>query len=63
MLSLVHVLNENVLKQQFNELIKTRNQTNRDNLLFLQRIWLKLTKNRQKIIQKYWFLLYWVYHN
>ena len=35
-LSLVPVLNENALKQQFNELIKMKNQTNRDNLLFLQ---------------------------
>ena len=48
------------LKQQFNELINEKCQTNRDqklNLLFLQRhnwywgIWFKLTKDRHKIVQ------------
>ena len=24
---------------------------------------LKLTKNRQKVIQNHWHLLYWIYHN
>ena len=55
-LSLVHAL-----KQQFNELINGKSQTNRDqksNLLFLQqhdqsqKLWLKLVKNRQKALQR-----------
>ena len=50
-----------VLKQQFNELINGKTQTNRDqklNLLFLQRhdqsqkFRLKLVKNREKTLQK-----------
>ena len=50
-----------VLKQQFNELINGKTQTNRDqklNLLFLQRHYqsqkfrLKLVKNREKTLQK-----------
>ena len=50
-----------VLKQQFNELINGKTQTNRDqklNLLFLQRhdqsqkFRLKLVKNREKALQK-----------
>ena len=49
------------LKQQFNELINGKSQTNRDqksNLLFLQRhdqsqkFRLKLVKNRQKALQR-----------
>ena len=27
------------------------------------RLWLKLTKNRQKIVQKHWYLLHWIHHN
>ena len=70
-LSLVHAL-----KQQFNELINEKSQTNTDqksiiifcfitdqNLLFLQwhdqsqKIWIKLVKNRQKHLQRHWYLL------
>ena len=49
------------LKQQFNEVINGKNQTNRDqksNLLFLQRhnqsqkFRIKLVKNRQKALQR-----------
>ena len=49
------------LKQQFNELINGKSQTNRDqksNLLFLQRhnqsqkFQLKLVRNRQKALQR-----------
>ena len=28
-----------------------------------QTFWSKLTKNRQKVVQKHWYLLHWVYHN
>ena len=76
-LNLALVLNGIALKQRFNEcnsieLINEKSQINRDqksNLLFLQqynwywRIWFKLTKNRQKILQRYWYLLYCVYYN
>ena len=50
------------LKQQFNELINGKSQTNRDqklNLLFLQRhnqsqkFRIKLVKNRQKALQRH----------
>ena len=50
------------LKQQFNELINGKSQTNRDqksNLLFLQRhdqtrkFRIKLVKNRQKVLQRH----------
>ena len=50
-----------VLKQQFNELINGKSQTNKrqkSNLLFLQQhdqsqiFWLKLVKNRQKALQR-----------
>ena len=60
------------LKQQFNELINGKSQRNRDqksNFLFSQRhnsywkIWFKLTKYGQKIVQRHWYLLYWVYYN
>ena len=56
-----------ILKQQFNKLWNGKRQTNKDkksDLLFLQRhnwywrIWFKLTKNRQKVVQRYWCLLY-----
>ena len=61
-----------VLKQQFNELINGRSQTNRDqksNLLFLQRhdqsqrFRIKLVKNWQKSLQKYWYLLHLMHLN
>ena len=53
------------LKQQFNELINVKNQTNRDqkpNLLFLewdqsQKFRIKLVKNWQKTSQRHWYLL------
>ena len=59
-------------KQQLNELLNWKIQTNRDqklNLLFLQ--WhdqsqtflIKLVKNQQKALQKYWYLLHWIHHN
>ena len=65
-LSLVQALNGiafsgAALKQQFNELINGKSQTNRDqksNLLFLQRhnqsqkFRIKLVKNRQKALQR-----------
>ena len=60
------------LKQQFNELINGKSQTNRDqksNLLFLQRrdqsqkFWIKLIKNGQKTLQRHWYLLYWIHYN
>ena len=56
-----HLLSGIALKQQFNELINGKSQTNRDqksNLLFLQRhdqsqkFRLKLVKNRQKALQR-----------
>ena len=76
-LNLALVLNGIALKQRFNdcnsiELINEKSQINGDqksNLLFLQRynwywrIWFKLTKNRQKVLQRYWYLLYCVYYN
>ena len=59
------------LKQQFNELINVKNQTNRDqkpNLLFLewdqsQKFRIKLVKNWQKTLQRHWYLLYWIQYN
>ena len=59
------------LKQQFNELINVKNQTNRDqkpNLLFLewdqsQKLRVKLVKNWQKTLQRHWYLLYWIQYN
>ena len=60
------------LKQQVNELIDGRSQTNTDqksNLLFSQRhnqsqkCRIKLVKNRQKTLQKYWYFLYWMDYN
>ena len=59
------------LKQQFNELINGKNQTNRDqkpNLLFLewdqsQKLRIKLVKNWQKTLQRHWYLLYWIKYN
>ena len=60
------------LKQQFNELINGKSQTNRDqksNLLFLQRhdqtqkFWIKLVKNWQKTLQRHWYLLYWIHYH
>ena len=76
-LNLALALNGIALKQRFNdcnsiELINEKSQINGDqksNLLFLQRynwywrIWFKLTKNRQKVLQRYWYLLYCVYYN
>ena len=61
-LSLALTLNGIALKQQFNELINGKSQTNRDqksNLLFLQRhdqsqkFRIKLVKNRQKTLQRH----------
>ena len=60
------------LKQQFNELINGKSQTNRDqksNLLFLQRhnqsqkFQVKLVKNRKKTLERHWYLLYWINYN
>ena len=61
-----------VLKQQYNKLINGKSQTNRDkkwNLLVLQRrnqsqkLWIELVKNRQKTLQRHWYLLYWIHWN
>ena len=55
------------LKQQFNEHINGKSQTNRDqkpNLLFLQwhdqsqKFPIKLVNNRQKRLQRYWYIGY-----
>ena len=71
-LSLVFILNGIAFKQQFNELINGKSQTNRDqksNLLFLQRhnqsqkFRIKLVKNRQKALQRDWYLLHWIHYN
>ena len=60
------------LKQQFNELINGKSETNRDqklNLLFLQRhdqsqkFPIRLVKSRQKTLQRHWYLLYWIHYN
>ena len=60
------------LKQQLNELINGKSQTNRDqksNLLFLQwhnqsqKFLTKLVKNWQKTLQRHWYLLYWIHYN
>ena len=29
----------------------------------ISKFWFKLTKNRQKVIQKHWYLLHWIHHN
>ena len=59
------------LKQQFNELINGKSQANRDqklNLLFWQRhnqsqkFRIKLVTNRQKSLQRQWYLLRWIHH-
>ena len=38
---------------------------NMKDFFFMTRLILifKLAKNRQKVIQKHWYLLYWIYHN
>ena len=60
------------LKQQFNEPINGKSQTNRDqksNSLFLQphnqsqKFRVKLVKNRQKTLQRHWCLLYWIHYH
>ena len=60
------------LKQQYNKLINGKSQTNRDkkwNLLILQRhiqsqkLWIELVKNRQKTLQRHWYLLYLIHYN
>ena len=60
------------LKQQFNELINGKSETNRDqklNLLFLQRhdqsqkFRIRLVKSRQKTLQRHLYLLYWIHYN
>ena len=52
--------------------INGRSKTSRDqklNLLFLQRhdqsqrFRVKLVKNRQKALKKYWYLLHWIHYN
>ena len=34
-----------------------------NNMINIKNFDSKLTKNRQKVIEKYSYLLYWIYHN
>ena len=43
--------------------IKQINTKNRTYYFFQDMINVKLTKNRQKILQKYWYLLHSIHHN
>ena len=61
-----------VLKEQFNELINGKSQTNRDQKLKLlslrrhnqsQKFQLKLVKNRRKALQGDYYLLHWIHYN
>ena len=61
-----------VLKQQLNELINGKSKKNRNKKLFLlflqrhdqsQKFQIKLVKNRQKSLQRHWYLLYWIHYN
>ena len=43
--------------------VKIKNINNRTHCFFNWRLSLKLTKNRQKAVQKHWHLLHWIHRN
>ena len=59
-----------ILKQQCNELINEKSQTNIKNrtyyfyngIIIIEEFNSSLLK-RENIAQRYWYLLYWIYHN
>ena len=71
MLELVLVLNMIMsIKQQVINMNGKyqRNKHQKSNILFQWHdkywsLWFKLTKNRQNVIQKHWYLQHWIHHN